>query len=319
MKVRFWGVRGSSPTPLTSRDVKEKMITLIHRMKPEDLQTKERKEHFLNSLPEHIFGTTGGNTSCVEIRLIDNTLLIFDCGTGLRELYKSIQRKAEEDSIEHYHIFLSHFHYDHLLGLPFFPPLYIKGKKVTFYSPYSSMEKIIFNYFRKPYHPVGFNSFQADVQFYVLGKETLSLGTAEIDWIKRSHPDGTIAYRIHEGSKKMVYSTDTELDERNFRMTRKNKAFFLNLDLIILDSQYTLIEALEKTSWGHSSFSLAIEFANVFKIKKLFLFHHEPSNSDRDVEKIESMARQYQSHVKDKHQWHHLDIHLAKEGNSIEI
>lgn len=319
MKIRFWGVRGSCPTPLTPDDVKRKISAVINRIQEKDILSSQSKERFLNSLPDYLFGTTGGNSACVEIRLIDNNMLVFDCGSGLRELYKHLQRRHEEKSIKHYHIFLSHFHYDHLLGLPYFPPLYDKQVKVTFYSPFPSMENILQSFLRKPYHPVGFETFSANIDFQILSRNSLCIGSGEIEWIKRNHPDGTIAYRVQEGEKAVIYSTDTELDERNFRLTRRNKNFFMNVNMIILDSQYTLKESLDKRSWGHSSFSLAIEFANVFKIGKLFLFHHEPQNDDKIIEKIQRLARSYQSHQKVKHNGHHVDIQMAREGSSIEL
>lgn len=273
----------------------------------------------MNTLPDYLFGTTGGNTACVELRLIDNNMIIFDCGSGLRELYNHLLRRNETKSIRHFHIFLSHFHYDHLIGLPYFPPMYDKDVRVTFYSPFPSMEEILKGFLRKPYHPVGFEAFAADIDFQVISRKPICIGSGEIQWIKRNHPDGTIAYRVQEGNSVMIYSTDTELDEQNFRMTRRNKNFFMDANMIILDSQYTLKESLDKRSWGHSSFSLAIEFANVFRIDKLYLFHHEPLNDDKIIEKIQRLARSYQSHQKIKHQGHHVDIQLAREGKSIEL
>jgi len=319
MKIRFWGVRGSCPTPLSPYDIRNKISAVLNRIQPGDIQSSRDKERFLNSLPDYLFGTVGGNTACVELRLIDNNLLIFDCGTGLRELYKHLQRRNEEQSIKHYHIFLSHFHYDHLTGLPYFPPMYDEKVKISFYSPFASMEKILRNFLRKPYHPVGFEAFAAQINFHILDRKPLTIGCGEIQWIKRNHPDGTIAYRIEEGNRVLIYSTDTELEEANFRMTRRNKSFFKNADMIILDSQYTLKESLDKRSWGHSSFTVAIEFANIFRIGALYLFHHEPMNDDRNVEKTERLARSYQSHQKKKHAGHRLQIEIAREGKSVEI
>lgn len=318
MKLRFWGVRGSCPTPLSSQSIQEKITAIINRIKPEDMVDQIHKERFISRLPEELFGTTGGNTSCVEVRLLDNTLLIFDCGTGIRELFFRLVQKSELDGIDHFHIFFSHFHYDHLIGLPYFPPLFMADKEVTFYSPFREMEKILKAFLRKPYHPVGFEVFKAKVNYRLLKREPLELGSATIDWIKRNHPDGTIAYRVKEGKKIAIYSTDTELDEQSFKMTRKNMAFFHRADFIILDAQYTLVEALEKMSWGHSSFSLAIEFACQFEISRLFLFHHEPMNNDKIVVQLEKQALSFKNHLKHPH-GRKLKIELAREGTGFEV
>jgi phosphoribosyl 1,2-cyclic phosphodiesterase len=318
MKVRFWGVRGSCPTPLSTPDIQAKIISVVNRIKLPDIKDKSSREKFLSKLPIDIFGTTGGNTSCVEIRLSDNSMIILDCGTGLLGLYQRLIERSEIDNINEYHIFISHFHYDHLMGIPYFVPFFQKNKTINFYSPYVNMEKILRNFLRKPYHPVGFEVFAAKVNFITLNKEPIRVGSGEINWIKRTHPDGTIAYGITEGDRRVIYSTDTELEEKNFKMTRKNKKFFYGADMIILDSQYTLEESIEKISWGHSSFSMAIEFAQIFKIKGLYLFHHEPSNNDEKVLKIEKMARNYQSHLL-KRQKHKLHIELAREGVNVEI
>ncbi|MDC7221444.1 MAG: MBL fold metallo-hydrolase [Spirochaetales bacterium] len=316
MQIRFWGVRGSCPTPLKPAEVTGKISSILQRITPEDIASPRAKERFIAQLPLHLKSTTGGNTACVEVRLEDNTLIILDCGSGLRSLYDNLV--SDGDQIRDYHIFLTHFHYDHLVGMPFFTPLYDKNNRVHFYSPYGKMEKIVREYFRKPYHPVPFDAFQAQIEFNVIGRESLWLGPAKIDWVKRNHPDGSVAYRIEEGKGVFIFSTDTELEEKNFKKTRKNISFFQDADVLVMDGQYDLTEAIDKMTWGHSSYSMAVEFAQEFDIKKLMIYHHEPMNDDRQIDKYLKVARTY-TEMLNKKLGKKLILDFALEEGRIEL
>jgi phosphoribosyl 1,2-cyclic phosphodiesterase len=317
MIVRFWGVRGSSPTPLAPEELRNKFAAIIQRVKPADLLNTETRQRFLSNLPADLFGTAGGNTACIEVRTADNTMIILDTGTGLRELEK--RGKKFRDNIKEYHIFMSHFHYDHLLGLPYFGAMYNPGVKVTFYSPYPAMQRILAKFMETPYHPVGWDSFAADIKFRTLKRnETLKLGGAQISWIRRNHPNGSMSYKVSEAGRSFIYSTDTELTEKDFQRTEKNVSYFQGADAIVLDAQYTLGEAIEKYNWGHSSYSLAVEFVREFAIRKLYLFHHEPLNDDAVMEGILRSAQWFDSRLEHKG-GKSLEIDLAREGHEFEL
>ncbi len=315
--MRFWGVRGSSPTPLTPEDIQNKISAVVQRIKPSHLLNSDTRQRFLSKLPAELFGTSGGNTACIEVLTADDTMIILDTGTGLRELEKRLHKFRKD--IREYHIFMSHFHYDHLLGLPYFGAMYNPGVKITFYSPYPAMKRILAKFMEVPYHPVGWDSFAADINFRILKRnETLSLGIANVDWIRRNHPNGSISYKISEAGRSFIYSTDTELTEKDFRRTEKNVAYFQDADAIVLDAQYTLGEAIEKYNWGHSSYSLAVEFVREFGIQKLFLFHHEPLNTDEVMEGILRSAQWFDSRL-DHKGGKSLEIDLAREGHDFEL
>jgi len=120
VKVKFWGVRGSIPTPLTPNAVRSKIATVLQRVKPQDLESAESRERFLAQLPNWLFGTAGGNTSCIEVFIHPSYSIILDGGSGLRELGNSL--RIREPKVKRFHLFFSHFHWDHLQGIPFFPP-----------------------------------------------------------------------------------------------------------------------------------------------------------------------------------------------------
>ena len=317
MIVRFWGVRGSSPTPLGPEELRGKISAVLQRVKPTDLVNSDARQRFLAKLPPDLFGTTGGNTACLEVRTAEGEMIILDMGTGLRELEKRLRKYRE--NIREFHIFISHFHYDHLLGLPYFGAMYDPGVKVTFYSPYPAMERILARFMEKPYHPVGWDSFAAKIEFRVLKlNDSMKFGNAVVSWIKRNHPNGSMSYKVTETGRSFIYSTDTELTEKDFHRTPRNIEYFQGADAIVLDAQYTLGEAIEKYNWGHSSYSLAVEFAREFEIKQLFLYHHEPLNPDSDMEGILRSAQWFDRRL--DHKGHGtLDIDLAREGYVLEL
>lgn len=317
MIIRIWGVRGSSPTPLSPGELRRKIESIIQLAEPSDLADDGAKQRFLSNLPPGIFGTTGGNTACIEVRTAKGQVLILDTGTGLREFEKHCQES--QDEIGEYHIFLSHFHYDHLLGIPFFSAMYDPAAHIHFYSPYPLMEGILARFMEKPYHPVGWDSFTAKLEFHILKRnKTTAIGDAAVSWIPRTHPGGSISYKVTENHRSMIYSSDTQLTEKDFKRTERNNAYFRGADVILLDAQYTLEEAIAKYDWGHSSYSLAVQFAREFEVKKLLLFHHDPLNSDPTLEGILQSAKSFDSRIKHKH-GREMEIELAREGHEIAL
>ena len=314
MKIKFWGVRGSIPTPLTTEQIQSKISAVIQRVQPKDLQNENTREAFLANLPPYIMKTVGGNTTCIEVRLSDDTVIIFDCGTGIRELGKSLLK--QNDFIRDYYIFFTHFHWDHLQGLPFFAPqAYHPDCSITFHSPIKNFEQYLWGQMRLPYFPVTMEAMSAKKEFVVLDAQPLRIGTAEITWRPVKHPGGCFAYKVKEKSGQFIFSTDTELSERDFIRNTENQSFFENVDALVLDSQYTLDEALEKYDWGHSSYSLAVDFAAEWGIKKLFLFHHEPLYHDQKIFSILKSAGWYLRHLESKN----VEIYLALEGYAFKI
>ena len=314
MKVKFWGVRGSIPTPLTQEQLKSRIAAAVMRLKPSDLATPESREAFLAGLPPYLFGTVGGNTTCIEVRTADNKLIILDAGSGIRELAVSLAKKQE--GLSEFHIFFTHFHWDHLQGLPFFSPAaYTPGNRIYFYSPREGLEKILKDQMKPPYFPVTMETMSAEQHFIRLQNQPLAIGAGVVHWKQMKHPGGCYAYRISEAGKSMIFATDAELSSEDFKREAKNQDFFRNADLLILDSQYTLGEAIEKYNWGHTSYSMAVDFAAEWNIKKLALFHHEPLYNDRKVYSIQNSAQWYRARLENKR----FEVILAVEGLEVEL
>jgi len=312
MLIRFWGVRGSVPTPLMPSRVKSKISSTVQRIAVKDIESQETRELFLSSLPDHLFSTVGGNTACVEVVTKERCRLIFDAGTGIRELGNEISSSHKAADC---HIFFSHFHWDHIQGLPFFGPAFDARNSISFYSPVSDFRAILEGQMKAPYFPISMDVMAAEKIFHVLDGSPVDLGGVRISYRAMNHPGGCYSYAVEEGGVKAIYSTDTELREEDFRRTPENKAYFQDADLLVLDTQYTLGEAIEKYNWGHSSFSLASDFAATWGIKRLVLFHYEPSYSDLKVESIFKSAAWYIEHLEARG----IEVFLAREGLEIEV
>lgn len=315
MQYTFWGSRGSVPTPLTPDEVRQKISTVLSRVRAEDLASPAHRETFLNSLPQWVFGTTGGNTTSFQVRLQDGTELLFDAGSGLRELARA--RMASKSGTTEYHLFFTHFHYDHLQGLPFFVPCYLEGFTVHFYSPVEGFKDILTHQMRHPYFPVTMEGvMQAELDYHTLPLTgSVQIGNARITWKAVNHPGGAFAYRIEEHGKVLIFCPDVALGDNEFQKTEENINFFDKADVLILDAQYTLGEALEKFDWGHSSYSLGVEFASGWNIDTLFLFHHEPLYDDRKLDRNLQAAKWYAERA----EFNPLEVNLAREGETHEL
>ncbi len=315
MKIRFWGVRGSCPTPLTPRVLRSKIGAIVQRISPEDLKTPESRETFLGNLPRELFGTVGGNTTSVEVKPDCQKTILIDAGTGLAEY---IRRQSDiSPAPREYHLLMTHFHWDHLQGFPFFNPIYNRDNTIYIYSPDPRAPEYFRTNMSSPYFPVPFEKLPADIQFVTLTPEQapLRIGSVEISWMKRNHPQTCYAYRIQEENSIFIFSTDTELTPGDFEKNDRNVQFFQGADMIVMDGQYTLSEALEKHDWGHTSFSMAIDFASEFRIDRLYLFHHEPLYDDNRIASILRSARWYAN----RQEGNSPAVFTAREGEEIAL
>jgi len=253
MKVRLWGVRGSTPTP------------------------ERGNERY------------GGNTSCVEVRLDNNTLIILDCGTGLRALGKSLLSEFAGRTIQA-HIFLTHFHWDHIQGIPSFVPFYKKDNTFFFYSPLcraAELRRTIEGMMGSPYFPV---AMAAQRQFFHLGKTPVNINGAVISPAPLHHPQGCAGYRIDADGSVFALATDTEPGSRLH--DRVLRALVQDADLLLYDSQYTPQQSQgEKKGWGHSSWQDGVRLARQYGVKRLVLFHHDPDSDDSFVDALVAQAQ----------------------------
>ena len=262
MKIKFWGVRGSTPTP------------------------ERRNSRY------------GGNTPCVEVRLANGTLIVLDCGSGLRALGKSLLREFGEHPI-HGYVFMTHFHWDHIQGIPFFLPLYRKGNVFLFHSVLRKgleLRGAVEGQMVNPYFPVDMTAMGAVRHFFDLDENPINLNNAIISSAPLSHPQECVAYRIEADGGVFVFATDTEpgspFHDRSLRDLAQGA------DVLVYDTQYTPEQLLgDRKGWGHSSWLEGTRIAHECGVKQLVLFHHDPDNDDAFVDGLVEKARQEFPHV----------------------
>ncbi|WP_309892043.1 MBL fold metallo-hydrolase [Archangium sp.] len=242
----------------------------------------------------------GGNTPCVEIRCGDE-LLIFDLGTGVRALGDELIAAGRPVRAS---IFLSHYHYDHLQGLPFFIPIMIPRNTFTVYgAPREgrSVKEVLAGQMVQPYFPVTTEQvFKAQLTYQDLGsKQELRLGPATVRTLDLNHPGGNLGYRVECGGKSVVYATDVE---HGCARDHELVEFARDADVLVIDAMYTTDEYLGRTGvskegWGHSTWESAVETANAAKVKKLVLFHHDPTRDDDAMDRFVDEVRKHRPDV----------------------
>lgn len=291
MLVTFWGTRGSISTPG---------------------RTTEKY---------------GGNTPCVTIEN-QATKIVLDAGTGIRNLGIELVREAETRKQPlRIHLFLSHTHWDHIQGLPFFQPAYLKDTRVTIYgSPKKEqfLASVLKRQMDYEYFPVSMSALTADIRIQEMSKENLRLGPITIDWEEQVfHPGGSVRYRFSAYGKKIVYATDVELDlflrkrgrsEQEEGSAEEYMRFVADADLLIADGMYSEEEYPARIGWGHGSIPAVIEAAAKANVKQLALFHHDPQHSDKVLDELWVKYRtRYLSGSRK------MDLFWAREGLTVAV
>jgi phosphoribosyl 1,2-cyclic phosphodiesterase len=251
--LRFWGVRGSTPTP------------------------SQENLGF------------GGNTSCIEVRS-NNNVVVLDLGTGARKLGESLLAEHQGRPMT-LHIFLTHYHWDHLQGLPLFMPLYNPANNITFHASgtLGSIKERLRGQMTAPYFPVEFSHVPSQVQFVEIEEQAVEVGELRIRPFAMHHPQGAFGYRIESPYGTIVYASDVEHGHAELDSTLRE--FASGADVLVYDSQYTPDEYTNHKGWGHSNWLEATTVAREAGVKKLVLFHHDPSHDDTTMERIEGEAR----------------------------
>ncbi len=314
--VKFHGVRGSIPSPLGNEEVEEKLVRAFQTAKPENLSDDDSIKSFVQTLPHEVRGTFGGNSSCVSMQVGDEKL-IFDAGSGIRMLGLELMATEFGRGQGKANIFFSHTHWDHILGVPFFVPFYIKGNKFTIHSPLPDIRERLEGQQKSEYFPIPFSIYASDIDFVILEDKTEhTIGDVKITWKGMYHPGQCFAYRVDYKGKSVVYATDAEYKKLGSSDLKPAVEFFRDADLLIFDSMYTFSEGLEKEDWGHSSTFIGVDLAVEANVKEIAFFHHEPTYSDF---KLMDIFRQTEKYLKLVAPKQGLKMFLSYEGLAVDL
>lgn len=289
MKVVFWGTRGSLPAPLSAKAVERKVVNALVKGAHAGLNTVEKARAFCESdLAFAERRTYGGNTSCVQIDTGGADYLLCDLGTGVREFSLAALGRHGPAKPQTYHVLISHVHWDHIMGFPFFVPAFIPENRIKLYSCHPHLERAIRGQNKGPCFPVEFEALVAQIEFHTLapGRGYEIAGTSVTSFVQL-HGNDSFGYRIEKDGKSVVYTTDAEHKPENAGEMERAAAFFRGADLVIFDAMYSLAESISvKEDWGHSSNVLGVELCQMAGAKRLALFHHEPVNDDERIDAI---------------------------------
>jgi phosphoribosyl 1,2-cyclic phosphodiesterase len=295
MYINFWGTRGSLPASMTAKQIREKLFRAIRESRSRDLATDDAIRAFIDrELPFAVRGSYGGNTSCVEIGGGQGFVLC-DAGTGLRDFGKAFLRSGKGGALAVFHLFLSHLHWDHIQGFPFFTPAYLPGQEIHLYGGHADIEKAFVNQQTAPSFPVPFHALGAEIRFHTLDPEqSYEIAGFAVRMFRQNHPGDSYGYSFIRKGKKIVYSTDMEHRAEAGEEDYPFLDFFRDSDLLIFDAQYSVADAIgPKETWGHSSNLLGVELAVRAGVKRLCLFHSEPTLDDEALDRFLAETREY--------------------------
>lgn len=301
MKIELFGVRGSLASPMTNNEFQDRLKESLAIALEQGI-TPSQIDDFIKILPSKLSTIYGGNTTCVSVTSDSGKVYILDTGTGVREIGDRLIKNPEYLGKGEISILFTHTHWDHIQGLPFFKPIYIKGNKLNFISTFKDLKDRLSYQQTERFFPVGFDASASTKSFTCLEHGTaLELEPGLIlDSLQLCHPGSSTAYRFRSGDRTFIFATDVEFTGITVEdLSPEQDAFFRNADILIIDSQYTLDEAFLKFDWGHTSYSMAINCGIHWNIKKLVLTHHEPSYSDEKLSEIAIEAQEHlQNHAK---------------------
>lgn len=320
MKVTFWGTRGSLPAPLNGRAVRRKVVDALVKASGHDVSTPEKAEAFCDeALTFAETSTFGGNTSCVQIDTGSGEDLLCDLGSGAREFSVAALAAHGPGTPRTYHVLVSHVHWDHIMGFPFFVPAFIPGNRIRIYSCHPKFEQAIRSQNHEPCFPVEFEALAATIEFVPLTPGVPhDIAGARVTGLGQFHGGESFGYRIEHGGRTVIYATDAEYKLEDAERIDRTAAFFADADLVIFDSMYSLAETMSvKQDWGHSSNIMGVELCQKAGAKRLCLFHHEPVNDDLHIQSI--LAETLRFEEISRHERPRLEICAAYDGLVLDV
>ena len=317
ISVRFWGTRGSLPAPLGVAQLRAKLAAALVAGASLNLDSIEKARSFVAGLPFQIGGTYGGNSSCVELSAPGGDIVLLDMGSGARLAgHDALRRLAGRAG--NFHIFMSHLHWDHIMGFPFFAPAYVPGQNIRIYGCHHQLEHAFRRQQAEPSFPVEFSTMGANIEFVVLEPgRSYEIAGYQVMARLQLHGGDSYGYRFERDGKAVVYSTDAEHKPEHAEDVRAFVELFRDADLVIFDAMYSLAESVSiREDWGHSSNVVGVELCQQASAKRLVLFHHEPVNDDAAIEQLCHEAQRLEQITRTGRR---LDIVAAYDGLELDV
>lgn len=306
LNIKFWGVRGSLPSSMIPYEWRAHIQSLMNEFFNRGLNSKQQIDGYLNSLEVPVVGGYGASTTCVEVASPRMRLLV-DGGSGIRKFSEKVMRGQTGSVKGPFHIFMTHFHWDHMMGLPFFAPHFIPKTEIHYYAVQPELEKMVRGIFKKPYFPVAFEALPSNIHFHSLEpRKTLSFEDLEITPYQLDHPDPCWGYKIQSGGATYSHCVDTECTRVSPQELAEDLPLYQGVDLMYFDAQYTFPELAEKANWGHSAAQIGLDICFREGVKRILFAHHDPGATIEQVQHLKKQTLDYyrwrMDHAKASHQ-----------------
>ncbi len=293
MRIKIWGSRGSLPAPYSPDALFSRVQGLMNGFFDAGFQSRSDISRFLDyyGLPQ--VGGYGGNTPCLEVS-DEKTQIIIDGGSGIRLLGYEMMNGLSGRGKGEIHILFTHFHWDHLMGLPFFTPFFIPGNRIHIYAVQPELPMVFQTVFRKPFFPVPLEQLPSKIEYHRLQpRKTQKIGDIQFTPYQLDHPDPCWGFRFESNGKVFSHCVDTEAIRVSQEELGPDLPLYQGVDLMVFDAQYTLMETIEKINWGHAAASIGLDLAMREGVKRVLFMHHDPASSDEKIAIAEKEARRY--------------------------
>ena len=324
MLVRFWGTRGSLPLDCPPSLIRQKLAGALLQARGRPFSDRMEVERFIDFELAPEFGPGfGGATPCVEVRGGDSAreVVLLDAGSGLAEFGRRWKHDARSAHPAVFHIVLSHLHWDHIQGFPFFEPGYSAENKIVIHSCHPQVEAALASQMDTPFFPVPLSSFRAGISFVVYKpEEDFVINGIRVSSIRQSHPGVSYGFRLEYEGKSLVYSTDAEHAVIDPNAAAPFVKFFSGADLLVFEAMFTRDEVTyEKAGWGHASNLDAVELAALAKVKRIALFHHDPASDDDRLSAFEAEARRHAREVARESGGFPHEVFMSRDGMEVKL
>jgi len=312
MDIKFWGVRGSIPHSLDTHGWAAHFEKIMFDFFRDGFSKPEEISKFIKSKSAADIGGYGTATTCVEVSDGGESIII-DGGSGIKS--KSDQR--DYNNKKEFHILISHFHFDHIMGLPFFTPHFLKGYKIHYYSVHAETEQIIRNLFKKPIFPVAFEGLGAEVFFHTIkAHQKNMINGFQVTPYQMDHPDLCYGFRVEKNNKVYAHAVDNEATRKSKTELGADAGLYENADLLYFDAQYDEDDMKIKKGWGHGTCDRGFEICTNFGLKQILFAHHDPAFSVEDSRQQKKKAGEI---YKKKYSQLEIKWDFAYEGQVVKL